>query len=227
METLRRLCLPLMVFAATVAIPASPAATPRTITVDGTGIVKTTPTEADFTFGVTANGDTASAALAANAARMNTVISALKNRGIAAGDIQTSQLSLQPNTNQAGDKILNYTATNQVAALIRTIAKAGPVIDAAVAAGANQVSGPSLSSTDELVLSRNALKAAIADARARAQAIAAAAGVKLGAVQTVTESSTSSPLPLGAVAEAKAASTPVSAGTVAIEADVTVTYAIG
>ena len=226
METLRRLCLPLVVVAATIVAPVSPAASSRTITVNGTGIVKTTPTTADFTFGVAANGDTASAALAANAAKMNAVISALKKSGIAPGDIQTAQISLQPNTNQTGDKILNYTATNQVDARVRNIGKAGPVIDAAVRAGANQISGPSLSATDELVLSRNALKAAIADARARAQAIAAAAGVKLGAVQTVSEASSSVPLPLGAVAEAKAASTPVSAGTVAIQANVTVTFAI-
>ncbi len=229
MTTLRRLSLPLVALAAAAVAPvsvAATAATPRTITVHGTGIVKTTPTVADFTFGVAANGNTAAAALSANAAKMNKVISALKGRGIAAGDIQTAQISLQPNRNQAGDKILNYTATNSVAARIRSIAKAGPVVDAAVSAGANEIGGPSLTVTNELVLSRRALKVAVADARLRAQAIATASGVRLGEIQTVSEESTSSPLPLGAVAEAKVASTPVSAGTVAIQADVTVVYAI-
>jgi uncharacterized protein len=231
MRTLRRLYSPLAVLAVAVVVPASSAvaataAAPRTITVQGTGIVKTTPTVADFTFGVAANGATASAALSANAAKMNKVISALKGRGIAAGDIQTAQISLQPNRNQAGDKILNYTATNSVAARVRSIAKAGPVVDAAVSAGANEISGPSLTVTDQLLLSRRALKAAVVDARGRAQAIASAAGVSLGPIQSVSEESTSSPLPLGAVADAKAASTPVSAGTVAIQADVTVVYSI-
>jgi uncharacterized protein YggE len=227
MPKLRRVWLPLVVVLAATLVPVASATSPRTITVNGTGMVTTTPNTADFTFGVTANGGTATEALSANAAKMNRVISALKGGGIGAADIQTAQIALQPNTDQAGDKILNYTATNQVAARVHAIDRAGPIIDAAVSAGANQISGPSLSASDELVLSRSALKAAIADARARAKTIAAAAGVRLGAVQTVSEQSSSSPLPLGSFAQAKAASTPVSAGTVAIQADVTVTFAIG
>ena len=182
MRTLRRLCLPLAV---AIVVPASSAvaataAAPRTITVQGTGIVKTTPTVADFTFGVAANGATASAALSANAAKMNKVISVLKGRGIAAGDIQTAQISLQPNRNQAGDKILNYTATNSVAARVRSIAKAGPVVDAAVSAGANEISGLFLTVTDQLLLSRRALKAAVVDARGRAQVIASPPAFRSG-----------------------------------------------
>lgn len=226
MSSIGRFCLPLAATIAVLAAPVSSAATPRTITVHGTGIVETVPTRADFTFGVSANGETATAALAANAARMNKVIGALEKRSVAAADIQTAQISLQPNRNQMGDKILNYTATNSVTARIRSIDKAGPVIDAVVSAGANQISGPYLTASDQQLLSRNALKAAIADARARAKAIASAAGVKLGAVRSVTEESSTGPLPLGAVTAEKLASTPVSAGTVAIQADVTVTFAI-
>jgi uncharacterized protein len=223
--TTSRTCLALAAVFAAIATPASSAAPPRTITVNGTGIVETTPTTADFTFGVAANGTTATAALSANAGRMTKVIAAIKRQGIATGDIQTAQISLAPNENQAGDKILNYTATNSVAVHVRGLAKAGPVVDAAVQAGANQVDGPSLAASDQLVLSRNALKAAIADARARAQVIAAAAGVRLGPVQSVSEQNTTTPLPLGAEAN-KSASTPVSAGTVSIESDVTVVFLI-
>ena len=210
---------------AAIAAPASGAATSRTITVHGTGIVETTPTTADFTFGVAANGSTATAALSANAARMNGVIAAIRKRGVADADIQTAQISLSPNRNQAGDKILNYTATNSVTVHVRSIGNAGPVVDAAVHAGTNEIDGPSLAASDQLLLSRRALKAAYADARGRAQALASAAGVKLGAVRSVSEESATSPQPFAGVA-AKVASTPVSAGTVSIEADVTVTFAI-
>jgi uncharacterized protein YggE len=220
-----RLWFPLVAIVAALAAPASQAASPRTITVHGTGIVQTTPTTAEFTFGVAANGSNATSALSANAGKMNKVIDALRKRGIADADIQTAQISLQPNRNQAGDKILNYTATNSVTTRIKNIANAGPVVDAAVNAGAKEITGPSLVASDELVLSRRALKAAIADARARAQTIAAAAGVKLGAVRSVSEESGSSPLPFAASAD-KVAGTPVSAGTISIEADVTVTFAI-
>ena len=210
---------------AALAAPAALGATPRSITVNGAGTVSTTPNQGDFTFGVTTTGGTASAALSSNARLMNRVIAALKAHGVSAADIQTAEVSLAPNRNQNGDKILNYTATNSVTARVKPLSKAGPVVDAAVTAGANEVSGPSLTSSDARVLSQSALKAAVVDARARALAIASAAGVRLGRVLTVSET-TSSPIPLGAEKVASVASTPIEAGTVQIEADVTVTFAI-
>ena len=206
------------------AAPAALAASPRSITVNGSGMVATTPNQGDFTFGVTTTGGTASAALSANGRLMNKVIAALKAQGVAAADIQTAEVSLSPNRNQNGDKILNYTATNSVTARVHPLSKAGPTVDAAVTAGANEVAGPALTSSDARLLSQRALKAAVADARARAQAIASAAGVGLGRVLTVSENG-SSPVPLAADKVA-ASSTPIEAGTVQIEANVTVAFAI-
>jgi uncharacterized protein len=198
----------------------------KTITVHGTGIVNSVPTQAEFTFGVTATGRTARAALAANAGEMTKVIGALKGQGLADADIQTAEISLSPTRNQAGTRIIGYTATNSVTALVRSITKAGPVIDAAVGAGSNDVEGPAFTAADSQLLSRRALKAAVADARARAQAIAAAARVGLGGVVSVSEVSTNTPLPLSPISAARVSSTPVSAGTIQTEADVTVVFAI-
>jgi uncharacterized protein YggE len=205
---------------------AAGAASPRTITVAGTGIVTSVPTEGEFTFGVSATAKTATAALAANARAMNKVIGSLKTQGIAAADIQTAAIRLSPNTNESGSTVLDYTATNSVTARIRSLAKAGPIIDGAVRAGANLVSGPVLTSSDQQELSRRALKLAIDDARARAQAIASAAKVRLGRVRSVTEVSTGITLPSTAVAAKSGVSTPVEAGTVRTEADVSVTFDI-
>ena len=199
----------------------------RTITVEGTGVVTTVPNEADFTFGVSVTGGTANAALRANAQRMTTVIAALKKLGIAPADIQTAQISLEPNTNDTGTKILNFTATNSVTVKTKAIAKSGGIVDAAVGAGANTVSGPNLTASDQVALTQRALKAAVANARARALAIASAAHVKLGAVLSVSESS-SSPITYAPTAKASAgvASTPIEAGSVQTEEEVTVTFAI-
>jgi uncharacterized protein YggE len=204
---------------------ASVATTPRTITVNGTGIVTTVPNQADFTFGVSTNGSTATAALSANASQMTKVIGVLKSLGIAERDIQTAQISITPNTNQAGTTVVNYTATNSVTARTGSITASGKIIDGVVRAGANLVGGPSLTASDQQALSRSALKVAIADARARALVIAAAAHVKLGQVLSVTEAS-SGPITSGPVASKSFATTPVEAGTVQTEADVTVTFAI-
>jgi uncharacterized protein len=202
------------------------AAPSRTITVQGTGIVTTVPDEAQFSFGVSTTAATARGALTGNATRMNRLITALKNAGIAPADIQTAQISLSPNTNENGSKVLSFTASNSVTVKTRQIAKAGAIVDAAVGAGANLVSGPSLGPSDQRALQRRALKAAVADAHARALAIAQAAHVRLGAVQTVSETS-STPITFGAAPKAAAASgTPVEPGSVQVEEDVTVTFFI-
>ena len=228
MNVLKRFfCIALMGATTAFAAPASfAAAQAKTITVHGTGSVSSVPTRAEFTFGVTANGKTATAALAANAKAMTTLIAVLKARGIAEAYLQTAQISLSPNRNPAGNLIFNYTASNSVTALIRSIAKAGPIIDAAVRAGANDVQGPLLTSADSQLLSRRALTAAVADARKRAEAIASAAHLGLGGVVSVSELSNNTPLPFSGSATDKVSSTPIVAGTIQTQADVVVVFAI-
>ncbi len=110
------------------------------------------------------------------------------------------------------------------------IASAGATVDAAVGAGARNVDGPNLSLSDQSATYADALKLAFADAKAKAQAIAAASGLTLGGAQTVSEGGGQpTPLPYGfdaAALPAKAAP-PIEAGTQAVQATVTVTYAAG
>jgi hypothetical protein len=70
-----------------------------------------------------------------------------------------------------------------VSALVHGLSDVGDVIDAAVAAGANNVSGPSLARDDQDKLYRDALEKAVANAREKAAALARAAGVSLGSVR--------------------------------------------
>ena len=204
------------------------AAAKGTITVSGTGVVNSVPNRADFTFGVSTSAKTATAALAADGSQMRRLIDALKKRGIASRDIQTAQISLSPNMNQRGNRVLGYTASNSVTARIVKLGDAGSVIDAAVGAGANQVSGPSLTSADQQKLYLQALKAAIANARVKASAIASAAHLSVGGIRSISEASTTSfPRPLAESAKAPTLATPVQAGTIQTEADVTVTFNVG
>jgi uncharacterized protein YggE len=199
----------------------------RTITVTGSGSVTVVPNRALFSFGVTTQGRTAAGALAENAAEMRKVIAALKDAGIAAADIQTASVSLSPRYSQDGETILGYTASNTVSATSKDINKAGSIVDAAVAAGANQVSGPSLTRADSGALYRRALKAAVADARTKAATIAAASHARLGAVRSVVEgSSAPPPVPLAKTAGAVDTTTPIQPGTQEVDATVTVEFAI-
>ena len=122
--------------------------------------------------------------------------------------------------------VQGYVAQNSVSATIAELAQAGAVIDAAVAAGANQVYGPSLSRGDQAELYRRALRAALDDARADAQVLAAAANVSLGRVTAVVEGGAPQPLPYAADQARAAESTPVEPGTQQVTATVTVTFSV-
>ncbi len=200
-------------------------ATAGTLTVSGSGTVDTVPDTAAMSFGVTTQAATASAALAQNSAEAAKVIAAVKGAGVAAKDIQTQAVSLQPRTNETGEAILGYTAFNTVGVTVRELGRLGAVIDGAVAAGANTVGGPSLTSGDNDALYRSALKAALANARAKAETLADAAKRSLGAVQSISEGSGPTPIPL-AGRDAAAPSVPVEPGTQHIQATVTVTFAL-
>jgi uncharacterized protein YggE len=196
------------------------------IVVTGSGSVITVPDRAQLSFGVSSDAKTASAALRANAAEMTKVIAAVKAQGIAAADIQTQLVSLSPRYSQNGEEIVGYTAANSVAATLRNLGKTGGVIDAAVEAGANQVSGPNLIRSDQSALYRQALRAAISNARAKAQTIAKASGLRLRRITDVNESG-GAPPPLPEAAKAGAApSTPIEPGTQLVEATVTVTFSV-
>lgn len=198
------------------------------ITVNGMGAVTTRPNRAELSFGVVSQATTARAAVATNAAEMRRVIDALKAAGIDADDIQTQQVSLFPRNSEEGETIVGYTAQNTVSARVEDLGRTGVVIDAAVAAGANSVSGPTLSRSDSTELYRTALRAALADARAKAQTLAAASGLPLGSVRNVVESGSSpGPLPIAQEDAARTAAPPIEPGTQRLEATVTVTFALG
>ena len=196
----------------------------RTITVTGNGAVTAVPDRAVFQFGVTTRAATAQDALAQNAAAASAMIAPLKAAGVASADLQTTGVMLSPQMNQDGTAIVGYEADNSVSAKT-TIANAGPLVDAAVAAGANSVSGPDLTVADQSSLYAQALTAAVADAKTKAKALADAAGLTLGAVQSIDESSSSTPIPFASKGVA-AASTPIEPGTNETDASVTVVYAV-
>ena len=195
----------------------------RTFTTNGVGTVTTVPDRAHFSFGVQVQARTASQALEASEAQIRRVVSALRGAGVAAADIQTEQVSLMPQSSEDGREIVGYMAVSSVSVRVRDLGRAGAVVDAAVGAGANQVSGPALIRSDQDTLYRNALRAAYADAREKAQALAAAAGVTLGAAKAIVEGGGAMPLAEGRDAAATATIEP---GTQELQATVTVTFAV-
>ena len=203
------------------------------LTLNAEGKTARTPDLAVFNAGVTSQGKTAGEALSANSGDMNRVIAALKRAGIADKDIQTSQISLNPVYGQPvvtpngvvsqEARIIGYQATNTVSIRSRDIKNFGKVLDALVAAGANQISGPSFQLAEPSAANDEARVSAVKAGRARAELYARAAGLRVVRIVSISESGGySPPQPMYARAmKAESDSTPISAGEV--EAAVTVT----
>ena len=210
------------------------------LTVSAEGHSSRKPDLAVFTAGVASSGKTAGEALSANAADMNRVIQVLKRAGIADKDIQTSNLSLNPvyadmsrqpvsPLEQQAPRIVGYQVSNQVTVKQRNLADFGRTIDTLVTAGANQVNGPAFQMDDPDAASDDARTMAMKRARARADLYARAAGLEVLRILTIAESGGyQPPMPVmyarAQMADAAGAPTPVAAGEVSLQANVTVMF---
>ena len=195
----------------------------RSVTVTGTGGVESVPNRAGFSVGVSSDAATAQAALAANADKAASVIDALRTAGISKADLQTTDVTVSPRWDNRGRQN-GFTAHSSLQVDVVSVSRAGAILDAAVAAGATETSGPSFDRSDRSQLYRNALKAAFADARGKAATLAGEAGASLGAVQRIEESPGVQPMPL--FSAAREAATPVEPGTSEVQATVTVTFSL-
>lgn len=222
-----------LLLAAVLSLPAAAWAetpAPALITVTGEGIVRAAPDQAMLMIGVTTQADTAAAAMAANSTALATVLARLTEAGIAERDMQTSNLSINPNwtgyDSGSTPTISSYVATNQLDVRIRALDSLGAVIDAAVSDGANTLNGLTFGVTDQTPLLNEARKLAVADARARAEVLVTAAGGSLGRLVSVTEGGGySGPAPMFRADQA-ASAPPVQGGEVGLTSTVTITYEI-
>jgi uncharacterized protein YggE len=202
------------------------------IYVSATGHAAQAPDQASVSAGVVSEGVTAGEAMRKNAAQMTSAFAALKKAGIKERNIQTSQMSLQPRydyQNRAKPKITGYEVRNTVSAKSDDLEYVGPMLDALVEAGVNNINGVTFSIKDSKAAKDKARLDAIAEAKVKAEGMAKAAGVKLGRILEIRESSAGRPQPqpmmMRAMAESDA-STPIAAGEQTLSVTVNLTYAL-
>jgi uncharacterized protein YggE len=214
---------------------------PPSLCVVGHGKVAAVPDVADINIGVVSQGPTAKEALRANSEAMSTLHRVLKERGVAAKDVETTQIQVSPvyshpdPRNPAGQdfvpKVAGYRVTNSVEVTVREIARLGEMLDAVVEAGANQVTGIAFRVDKPEQLLDQARKLAMADAKRKAELMAGEAGVVLGPARQIIESGAMPPRPgmLGDGAPqmmmARSAA-PVAAGEQELSVSIQVSYAI-
>ncbi len=156
----------------------------RQISVVGSAQESVVPDIADISVGVTVARPTPAEAVAINNRTMTALIAAIKTRGVAAKDIQTSQISISPQYSQAtegrpdaapqptGFKVVGYEVGNTLRITMRDLSRIGDILDAAVKAGANQVYGVAFRITDREAVMTGLRVKAFESARRKANAYA-------------------------------------------------------
>lgn len=212
-------------FAAAAAAPGDAIAPDqRTLTFSGSGDVQLRPDTALVSVSVHGEGASSDAALAVASAKMKAVLQALRSLDavhISESDLVTQGVDSSPDWEHEG----RFLSDQSLSVTIHDPARAGAVIAAATAAGADSVDGPSFSLAQQSAAYRDALRSALADARSKAEAAAAAMGVRILGTSTISESSGGGPIMYSAAAAKDSASAPpVQIGPVTVSAQVTVTF---
>ncbi len=202
-----------------------------TLNLSAVGEVKISPDMATINLGVNTEAPNAAEALTANAAQMTKVMTALTSAGLAAKDIQTSNLSLnaqytyEPNQ---PPKLRGYQASNSVTIIVRDLKKLGQAVDATVKAGANQVNGISFGISDPAAAEDAARQKAAKALLAKANLYANATGYKVARLVSLSEGGgyqAPQPVPMYAMARMeKDVSSPISAGELSVRVDATAVY---
>ncbi|MGW8266811.1 MAG: SIMPL domain-containing protein [Longimicrobiales bacterium] len=207
-----------------------------TIEVTGQAQVQVPADRVRISFGVETEAQSASEASAQNAREMEAVVASLRASGVPGLEIETYGYSLTPEYRiQAREdpsrrSISGYRAMNNIRVTVPGVDRAGEVLDAGVAAGANRVVNLQFEASDTREARLEALRSAVRVAREEAQTIAEAMGVTLGPpVEVRGGASPGEPRMFARAAvfdEAAGARTPIEAGAQTVSASVTILFRI-
>jgi uncharacterized protein YggE len=207
------------------------------ITVLGQGSVRIEPDIAQVSIGVETSAGSVAQATEENATQMEAILSALTAAGIPDKDIQTTNFSIHIDRNPEPrpvttepvleDQQFQYVVSNMVSVTIRDLDAVSDVLDAVIAAGANNIWGVSFSVEDQEAAIADARAKAIADAKARAEALAELGEVELGPVMAISEVVGGGAVPMPMMLESAAkGGGPISPGELEVGYQVQVSYYI-
>jgi hypothetical protein len=163
------------------------------IVTSGSSTIHLAPDRATVNINVETRASSASEAARVNATATTATIAALRAAGLTPAQLSTSGFSVMQDYTRlymqsaaASVQPAGFVATNGVRADVESIGMLSKLIDAALAAGANQIRQIQFSSSGSEQAKLTALAQAFANAHANAEAIARAAGGSLGPMVEVT-----------------------------------------
>lgn len=209
--------LPLILLVSAPAIAADVPLAGTKLSLSASAMVSRVPDVATVSAGVVTQAGSAGEAMRANAAKMSAVVAALHKAGLADRDLRTSAVTLAPQYRYAGNQpqvLTGYQATNRVSVRLHDLQRVGMVLDALVAAGANQIDGPDFAIDHPDAALDDAREAAVVKARVRAELYAKAAGLHVLRLVSLSEMDNAPPVirPMAMMTMRKDASTPVEVG---------------
>jgi uncharacterized protein YggE len=201
----------------------------ETVLVTGSGEVSGEPDTLTADFAVETTAPTVGQALDRANVAATRMRDTLVRAGIAAADLQTSNLSIGSKVND-DQAITGYTVSQGLTAKIRNLRRAGELMSATITAGgdAARLNGVSFAIENDAALLAAARKNAFADARQKAELYARAAGRPLGRVLQVSETAPSDGGPVRKYSVAAMDSPfPIEPGSQRLTVVVTVEWALG
>jgi uncharacterized protein len=213
------------------------APSPPVLVVTGNAQVFVAPDQATVRLGFVRQSPNAQNAQEQANAVAQEILNTIAKVGVPPSQIQTMRLVLSPvyaprsPESRDAPRIVAYNATNTVSVRLENLSVVGPVIDAGLKAGANQLEGVQFGLRNDLPSRQQALKLAVDEARAKAQTMADSLRVNLVEVLEASEGGVSivadsvEPQLTGRVM-ALAAETPVSPGQIRVNANVVIRYRI-
>ena len=205
---------------------ASGAPMPAQIVTTGNGEVRLAPDRATILVGVQSRAATAAAASSDNARRQRAILDTLRVLGLGSDQLSTMNYNVAPDIqyspNNQPPRVTGYTVTNTVRADVRRLEDVARIIDAALAKGANEISGLQFYSSKADSARRAAMELAVSNARADAETLARAAGGTLGPLLELSTSFPVRPMQevFGAAPMATRAPTPIEPGQQSVTASV-------
>lgn len=209
---------------------------PSVLIVSGEAQIRVAPDEATVRMGIVRQARTAAGAQDQANTVAKDILAAIAQAGVPATEVRTTGLQLSPMYEERSQppRISGYQASNFVSVRVTDLAKVGPVIDAGLRAGANEIHGIQFGLRDDLSARQLALKQAVTEARKKADSIAEAANIQIIFPLEISETGVSyapkAEFGGGFALMARAAdmaATPVAAGDLEIRASVTIRYQIG
>ncbi len=203
----------------------------RRLMVTGEATMDVAPDQAVISLGVRAQSKEAGEAMEQVSVRMNEVLAALRDSGIAAEDMQTDHISMHPiwsqirEDGQSENAITGFEASNALTVRLTDIDTMGGVLDDVLRAGANEFRGLTFSYSEQDKAEDLLRTQAVEDAYRKARQLAEASGMALGPVRELRDGGAGGGgAPMMAMEMGRGKSVPVAPGTVSLSHSVSVVF---